>query len=98
MFKNKHLSKALSDAAISSILTMLKYKSDWYGRVIVSIDRFIPSTKRCSECGGVLKQISLSTRKWICPHCGTHHDRDINAARNILYYAELKYNELKRVS
>ena len=63
--------------------TLLEYKADWYGRQCVAIDRFYPSSKRCSECGKINKNLLLSQRMWECSECGTCHDRDINAAKNI---------------
>lgn len=83
MFKNRSLAKALSDAAMGDILQKLKYKSDWYGRTIQPIDRWAPSSKRCSCCGYVRPKLSLEVREWDCPKCGAHHDRDVNAAINI---------------
>lgn len=87
MNKNRHISFALSDAAIGYILQMLKYKSDWHKRIIQPIDMWSPSSKRCSCCGRIRPKLSLSIRDWICEECSTHHDRDVNAAKNILYYA-----------
>jgi putative transposase len=63
---------------------MLAYKAARYGRRVIVIDRWYPSSKRCSACGYLLAELSLSTRTWQCPSCGTRHDRDINAAKNIL--------------
>jgi putative transposase len=62
----------------------LKYKALWYGRNIIEIDRWFPSIKRCNECGYILDSLKLDVRKWICPKCNINHDRDINAAKNIL--------------
>lgn len=87
MFRNKHLANALSDAAMSSVLNMLSYKSEWYHRQLKSIDQWMPSSKRCSCCGYILPKLSLAVREWKCPQCNTYHDRDINAAKNIRYYA-----------
>lgn len=87
MFRNKHLANALSDAAMSSVLTMMRYKAEWYHRVLKAIDQWTPSSKRCSSCGEILEHLPLSVREWECPKCGTNHDRDINAAKNIRYYA-----------
>lgn len=92
MFRNKHLSKALSDAAMSSVLSMLNYKSMWYDRIIQPINQWTPSSKRCSVCGYILPSLSLSVREWTCPECNTHHDRDINAANNIKYFAIKEYS------
>ncbi len=77
----------LHDAAMSDILTKLKYKADWYGREIIPIGRYIPSSKLCSCCGYIKKDLTDKIRKWKCPVCRTVHDRDINAAKNILYFA-----------
>ncbi len=78
------LNKSILDASWSEFIRQLEYKAFWYGRTIIGIDRWYPSSKRCSSCGYVLKDLSLKTRSWSCPECGVHHDRDINAARNIL--------------
>lgn len=77
----------LKDAAMSYLLTKLKYKSEWYGRKLVEIGRYVPSSKQCSNCGYVSKYMGEEIREWTCPVCGTQHDRDINAAINILNYA-----------
>jgi len=84
MVKNHCLAKAITDASWSSFVTMLEYKCNWYGKTLVKIDRFYPSSKTCGHCGYKLSKLDLGTREWQCPECGTHHDRDINAAKNIL--------------
>ena len=84
MMRNRHLSKSISDAGWSEFVRQLTYKAHWYGRTLVGIDKWYPSSKRCSDCGFVLTKIPLSVRKWACPECGANHDRDVNAARNIL--------------
>ena len=91
MFRNRHLSNALSDAAMGEILSMLKYKAEWYDRIIQPISQWSPSSKRCSCCGYIRPKLGLHIREWQCPKCGTIHDRDVNAAINILYYALLIY-------
>jgi len=63
---------------------MLAYKAERYGRTVIAVDRWYPSSKTCSACGHLLAELSLGTRYWTCPACGTHHDRDVNAAQNIL--------------
>ena len=84
MVKNRKLAKSISDASWSSLVSMIRYKSNWYGRTFHQIDRFAPSTKMCSSCGHKLDSIGLDVREWTCPSCGTTHDRDLNAAQNIL--------------
>ena len=83
MVKNHSLARAISDASWSSFRTMLEYKAEWYGRDVVAIDRFYPSSKTCSECGRIVESLPLNIRDWEC-ECGAVHDRDVNAARNIL--------------
>lgn len=84
MLKNHKLTKSISDCSWSSFVNMLQYKADWYGKLISKIDTFYPSSKTCNCCGFKLENITLDVREWTCPHCGTVHDRDINAANNIL--------------
>ena len=84
MQKNRCLSKSISDASWSEFVRQLEYKALWYGRELIGIDRWYPSSKRCSDCGHILPKMPLSMREWMCPECGTMHDRDINAARNVL--------------
>lgn len=84
MVKNRCLSRSISDAGWGEFLRMLSYKSAWYGRQMVKIDRWHPSTKTCGECGTTGHKLPLSVREWTCPDCGASHDRDVNAARNIL--------------
>jgi putative transposase len=84
MTRNRRLALSLADGALAELHRQLEYKSAWYGRTFVRVGRFFPSTKRCSTCGHVLEQLALSAREWTCPECGSAHDRDINAARNLL--------------
>lgn len=84
MVKNHSLALAITDASWSSFVNMLEYKCNWYGKTLAKIDRWYPSSKTCSYCGYKLPELDLGTREWTCPDCGTHHDRDINAAKNIL--------------
>ena len=84
MQKNHNLAKSIADASWSEFVRQLEYKSLWYGRELVGIDRWYPSSKRCSDCGHTVKKMPLSVREWTCQECGTIHDRDINAARNVL--------------
>ncbi|WP_266097353.1 RNA-guided endonuclease TnpB family protein [Thiothrix litoralis] len=84
MIKNPTLAKHIADASWGEFTRQLAYKAGWYGRTYVEIGRFFPSTKRCSCCGFVKENMPLDVRSWECPECGTTHDRDVNAARNIL--------------
>lgn len=83
MQRNHHLAQAVGDASFGTFLTLLEYKCSWYGVNLIKIDRFAPSSKTCGKCGYVYKRLKLSERSWTCPECGTHHDRDFNAACNI---------------
>ncbi len=82
MLKNRRLARSVADASWSEFFRQLAYKAKWYGRQLVAIGRFFPSSKTCSECGAVLKKLLLSERSWTCM-CGVEHDRDVNAAKNI---------------
>jgi putative transposase len=84
MLKNHKLAQAIADASWGELVRQLEYKCQWYGRTLVKIDRWFPSSKRCGYCGHVVDKLPLNVREWDCPECGTHHDRDINAAKNIL--------------
>ncbi|MGL5059585.1 MAG: RNA-guided endonuclease InsQ/TnpB family protein [Microcoleus sp.] len=84
LVKNPKLALAISDASWGELVRQLEYKCDWYGRTLIKIDRWFPSSKRCFECGYIVEKLPLNVREWDCPHCGSHHDRDINAAKNIL--------------
>jgi putative transposase len=84
MVKNHKLARSISDVGWSAFVNMLKYKGIWHNRDIVFVDRWFPSTKTCSSCGWVCDEMQLNIREWICPKCGCIHDRDINAAHNIL--------------
>ena len=84
MVKNRKLSRAISDAGWGELVRQLEYKAQWYGRTLVKIDQWFPSSKRCGNCGHVVERLPLNIREWDCSNCGAHHDRDINAAQNIL--------------
>ncbi|HEY9602938.1 MAG TPA: RNA-guided endonuclease TnpB family protein [Allocoleopsis sp.] len=84
MMTNHKLAQAIADASWSELIRQLDYKCQWYGRRVVKIDRWFPSSKRCGHCGHVVDKLPLDVREWTCPECGAHHDRDINAAQNIL--------------
>jgi putative transposase len=83
MLKNRTLARAVSDASWTEMRSMLEYKADWYGREVIAIDRWFPSSKLCSACGTLQGKMPLNVREWTCD-CGTTHDRDLNAAKNIL--------------
>ncbi|WP_327137540.1 transposase [Streptomyces sp. NBC_01340] len=83
MVKNRSLARAISDAAWSEFRSMLEYKAQWYGREVIAVDRFFPSSKLCSTCGALQQKMPLGVRTWTCD-CGTTHDRDVNAAKNLL--------------
>ena len=83
MQRNHHLAQAVGDASFGMFLTLLEYKCSWYGVNLIKTGRFAPSSKTCGKCGHVYKGLKLSERSWTCPKCGTHHDRDFNAACNI---------------
>lgn len=86
MSKNSKLAFAIHDASWSTFVAMLEYKCNWYGKTFHKIGRFEPTSKVCSSCGAYHKDIvnSLAVRNWTCPDCGAVHDRDVNAAKNIL--------------
>jgi putative transposase len=84
MVKNHCLAKSIHDVGWGEFVRQLEYKAAWYGRRLLKIETFFPSSKRCFDCGHVLETLSLDERSWTCPKCGVHHDRDINAANNIL--------------
>lgn len=87
MVKNHNLAQAISDASWSTFVSMLEYKADWYGKNIIRIGQFAPSSKTCSTCGTINKDLQLKDREWTCKSCGTLHDRDKNAAINIKSFA-----------
>ena len=83
MMQNHHLANAISSVAWNEFVRQLAYKAEWNGKNLISIGRFEPSSKTCSCCGYVKKDLTLKDRSWVCPKCGVSHDRDINAAINI---------------
>lgn len=83
MVKNRSLAKSISDAGWGEFVRQLEYKALWADRQLVQIDRWYPSSKRCSDCGYVMDKMPLHIRSWSCPECSSHHDRDVNAAVNI---------------
>ena len=85
LMRNHHIAKSISDASWGVFVTMLTYKAEWHDKKVVKIDRFFPSSQTCNVCGHVNKDVKdLSIREWECTSCHTHHDRDVNAAINIL--------------
>lgn len=99
MIKNRKLAKAISDSSWSSFATMLTYKAEWYGKQVVKIDRWYPSSKTCSNCDHLLTkaELPLSVRNWICPSCSQQNDRDLNASINILNQGLLLVKQSKTV-
>lgn len=87
MLKNHNLAQAISDVSWSTFVTMLEYKADWYGKNILRIGRFAPSSKTCNCCGYINKELTLKDREWTCPKCNSILDRDVNAAINIKSFA-----------
>jgi putative transposase len=81
------LNRAILDAALGEVRRQLTYKAAWHGRELVVVSRWAPSSKTCSQCGQVLAELPLRVRTWTCPACGSTHDRDVNAARNLLAWA-----------
>jgi putative transposase len=84
MIKNRSLARVIGDAAWRKLRSMLEYKAAWYGRELLVVDRWFPSSKLCSACGQLAGNLTLAVRSWACPECGAVHDRDVNAAKNIL--------------
>jgi putative transposase len=79
--ENHTLARAISDASWAELRAMLEYKADWYGRTVIAVDRWYPSSKTCSACGHLADKMPLNIRDWVCASCGTRHDRDVNAAK-----------------
>ena len=84
MLRNRRLARVIADAGWGEFLRQLQYKADWYGATVWPAHRWYPSTKTCSTCGAVNPALTLNDRAWKCRKCGARHDRDRNAARNLL--------------
>jgi putative transposase len=95
MIKNRKLSRAISDVSWSRFISILSYKCDWYGVSLHKINKWFASSKTCSECGYQIDKLDLSIREWTCHECETIHDRDINAAQNILKRGEFELNNIQ---
>jgi putative transposase len=98
MLKNHKLARSISDVGWSELFRQLEYKCKWYGKTLIKIGRFEPSSKLCSGCGYINNDLTLKDREWTCPDCGAHHDRDINAAINIKKMALQGQNLLPQFS
>ena len=95
MLKNRCLAKSIADACWSTLVGMISYKARWYGKEVFQIGRFFPSSKLCSSCGHRYEgKMGMGVREWACSYCGTHHDRDLNAALNIYKEGMLKLHGL----
>lgn len=93
MLKNRRLSHSISQIGWSKLVDMIQYKAEWYDKIMVQISKVFPSSKLCSSCEYKKEDLTLAVRKWVCPKCGTKHDRDINASINILNEAIRLNNE-----
>ena len=97
MMKNYKLAEAICECNWYQFIQTLEYKCAWNDKTLIKIDRFYPSSQMCSECGYVEKKVrNLNVRGWTCCNCGCHHDRDVNAARNILKYDSARNTENSR--
>lgn len=96
MVKNHNLAKAIANVSFGEFNRQIEYKVQMYGKQIYRVDRFFPSSKTCSNCGCVQEKMPLHVREWTCPDCGEHHDRDINAATNLLRQAMPEFTHGER--
>jgi putative transposase len=87
MMKNRHLAKSIGDSSLYEVQRQIEYKATWYGRDVFFSDQWAPTSKTCSDCGSVQDSMALHVRRWVCPHCKAEHDRDSNAAKNVLTFA-----------
>lgn len=93
MMKNRRLSKSIGDCSLYELVRQITYKAKWYGRQVIQIDRWFPSSKTCGNCGYINDGLTLNDREWTCPRCSMKHDRDRNAANNILRQGLLLENK-----
>ena len=98
MVRNHKLALSISDVSWSEFIRQLKYKAEWYGKNLIEIGRFEPSSKLCSNCNIKNEELTLDIREWKCQNCGTNHDRDINAAKNIKKFGIIKANAGQELS
>ena len=97
MMKNHRLAEAIAECNWYQFISTLEYKCKWNDKILVKIDRFYPSSQMCSNCGHIEKKVkNLNVREWTCSSCGCHHDRDINAAKNILNYTSVRNTDYSR--
>lgn len=94
MLESKLMSKEISDVSWSKFFNYLAYKAEWYGKTLHKVDRYYASSKTCNDCGNINTELKLSDREWVCKSCGVLHDRDLNAAKNILKEGRRSYNDL----
>ena len=91
---NSNITKSIADVSFSELIRQLEYKAKWNNRVLVKIDKYFPSSQTCNNCGFINKEVKdLSVRIWKCPSCNVVHDRDVNAAKNILREGIIKFNK-----
>ena len=88
MMKNRHLAKAIQEQSFYEFKRIISYKANWNNIKIIEVPRFYPSSKTCSECGAIKKDLKLSDREWVCTECGVIHDRDYNASVNLMKYGQ----------
>ena len=93
MFQDPNQSSKLQRIGLASLVDKIRYKAEWYDRVFVQISRWFPSSKNCHKCRYYNKNLKRDEREWTCPKCGAHHDRDVNAAKNILMEGLRIYHE-----
>ena len=92
MMKNRHLARAVQEQKFAEFYRIMRYKSEWHGVKLITVDRFYPSSKTCSVCGNIKKDLKLSDRTYICENCGTVIDRDMNASINLYKYGKSVIN------